>query len=257
MKYKTFINQRKKYQFTRENEKAGSIEQFIKYYLNLSIMSVNHLHHQEGEARQRILLAAQKLFAYRGYDGTTTKDLAHQANVSEGTLFRHFPHKKDILIELATNGWVQILTDLLTELSEMANYQEIAQIMRRRMVHANNNLDLMKICFFESQFHPELRERIQTEVINKMNDVAEVFFQSAIDKGIYRPLNPKIVAQVFLGMFAIAGFSQTTLLDSGASPQQIKEMAEGLADIFLHGVLAKTNNTELNSIQSSETSQNL
>jgi len=206
--------------------------------------SVNHLHHQEGEARHRILLAAQKLFAYRGYDGTTTKDLAHQANVSEGTLFRHFPHKKDILIELATNGWVEILTDLLTELSEMANYQEIAQIMRRRMVHANNNLDLMKICFFESQFHPELRERIQTEVINKMNDVAEVFFQSAIDKGIYRPLNPKIVAQVFLGMFAIAGFSQTTLLDSSASPQQIKEMAEGLADIFLHGVLAKPNNAE-------------
>ncbi|AFZ15340.1 transcriptional regulator, TetR family [Crinalium epipsammum PCC 9333] len=195
----------------------------------------------EEQTRTKILKAAQKLFARQGYDGTTTKDLAQGAGVAEGTLFRHFANKKAILIEVATQGWVDLLTDLLTELSEMANYQSVAQLMYRRMLNLRENTDMMRVCFMEAQFHPELRDRIQSEVISKMTDVAEAFFQTAMDRGIYRQMNPKIVAQVFLGMFVIAGFSHETLVQPGASVFEMKEMAEGLADIFLNGVLAKNN----------------
>jgi len=194
----------------------------------------------EDQTRTRILNAAQRLFASLGYDGTTTRDLAQAAGVAEGTLFRHFANKKAILIEVATQGWVEILTDLLTELSEMGSYKAVAQVMRRRMWNFQKNADMMRVCFMEAQFHPELRDRIQSEVIGKMTHVAEAFFQTAMDKGIYRPMNPKIVAQIFLGMFAIAGFSHNTMMEPDASPQVMQEMAEGLADIFLNGVLAKS-----------------
>ncbi len=194
----------------------------------------------EDQTRTRILQAAQRLFANQGYDGTTTRDLAQAAGVAEGTLFRHFANKKAILIEVATQGWIEILTDLLTELSEMGSYKAVAQVMRRRMWNFQKNADMMRVCFMEAQFHPELRDRIQSEVIDKMSDVAEAFFQTAMDRGIYRPMNPKIVAQIFLGMFAIAGFSHNTMMEPDASPQIMQEMAEGLADIFLNGVLAKS-----------------
>lgn len=193
----------------------------------------------EIQTRTKILQAAQKLFAKSGYDGTTIRDLAKKAGVAEGTLFRHFSNKKAILIELATEGWVEILTDLLTELSEMSSYKAVAQVMRRRMLNMRPNTDLMKVCFFEAQFHPELRDKIQSEVIEKMTDVTEAFFTTAMERGVYRQMNPKIVARVFLGMFAIAGFSQQTLLEPDATPQAMQEMAEGLADIFLNGVLAE------------------
>lgn len=193
----------------------------------------------EAQTRTRILSAALRLFASQGFDGTTTRDLAQAAGVAEGTLFRHFPNKKAILIEVATNGWVEILTDLLTELSEMGSYKAVAQVMRRRMWNMHKNVDLMRVCFMEAQFHPDLRDRIQLEVIDKMSSVAEAFFQTAMDRGIYRQTNAKLVAKVFLGMFAVAGFSNNTLMEPDASPEEMKEMAEGLADIFLNGVLAK------------------
>jgi AcrR family transcriptional regulator len=199
----------------------------------------NHSPSSDTDTRKRILKAAQHLFANKGYEGTTTASLAQAAGVAEGTIFRHFPNKKAILIEVATDGWVEILTDLLTALSEMGSYKAVAQVMRRRMLNVRDNADLMRVCFMEAQFHPELRDRIQSEVISKMTDVAEAFFQTAMDRGIYRQMNPKIVAQIFLGMFAIAGFSQDTILEPGASPQTRQEMAEGLADIFLNGVLNK------------------
>lgn len=191
----------------------------------------------ETETSKRILQAAQQLFARKGYDATTTKDLAHKAGVAEGTVFRHFPSKKAILVEIATQGWIEILTDLLTELSEMGSYKAVAQVMRRRMLNFRENGDLLRVCFLEAQFHPELRDRIQSEVIAKMTDVAEAFFQTAMDRGVYRRMNPRVVAQVFLGMFAVAGFSYDTLMAPGASPLAMQDMAEGLADIFLNGVL--------------------
>ena len=193
----------------------------------------------EMQTRTRILQAAQRLFAAKGFEGTTTRDLAQTAGVAEGTLFRHFANKKAILVEVATSGWVDLLTDLLTELSEMGSYKAIAQVMRRRMWNLQKNADIMRVCFMEVQFHPDLRDRIQTEVIDKMTDVAEAFFQTAIDKGIYRQMDAKLGAKVFLGLFAIAGFSDHTLIEPNASPQEMQKMAEGLADIFLNGVLAK------------------
>jgi AcrR family transcriptional regulator len=194
----------------------------------------------EVETKSRILKSAMRLFAKHGFDGTTTKQLAEDAGVAEGTLFRHFVNKKAILAEVATQGWIEILTDLLTELSEMGSSKAIAQVMKHRMMHMRENVDLLRVCFIEVQFHEDLRDRIQTEVIEKMTDVAEAFFQTAMDQGVYRQQNPRLVARVFLGMFTIASFSQNTIADPNASPEDLKNMAEGLADIFLNGVLAKS-----------------
>ena len=72
-----------------------------------------------------------------------------------------------------------------------------------------------------------------------MSDVAEAFFETAMEKGVYRNINAKIVAQIFLGIFAVAGFCQNTIMEPNASVQQMQEMAEGLADIFLNGVWQK------------------
>jgi AcrR family transcriptional regulator len=193
----------------------------------------------ELNTHDKILQAAQKLFARHGYDGTTTKELAEKAGIAEGTLFRHFTNKKAILVEVATQGWIALLTDLLTELSEMASYEAISHVMYKRMLRLGDNYDMMRVCFMEVQFHQDLRDRIQSEVIEKMTDVAEAFFQTAMERGVYRKMNPRVIAQVFLGMFVVAGFSHETITQPGASPQEMKEMAEGLADIFLNGVLAK------------------
>ena len=56
-----------------------------------------------------------------------------------------------------------------------------------------------------------------------MSDVAEAFFETAMEKGVYRKRNPKIVAEVFLGMFAVAGFSQNTIMNQNASASKCRK----------------------------------
>ncbi len=48
--------------------------------------------------RDRMIAAAVTLFARAGFNGVTTRDIAHSANVSEGNIFRYFPSKRDLFI---------------------------------------------------------------------------------------------------------------------------------------------------------------
>ncbi len=50
-------------------------------------------------ARQRLQQAAVELFVERGYDQTTTAEIAARAGVTERTFFRHFPDKREVLFD--------------------------------------------------------------------------------------------------------------------------------------------------------------
>lgn len=50
------------------------------------------------ERRQDILEAALIVFAGNGYNGATTAEIARAAGIAEGTIFRHFATKKELLI---------------------------------------------------------------------------------------------------------------------------------------------------------------
>jgi AcrR family transcriptional regulator len=56
------------------------------------------------ERRKAIVTAAVPLFARKGFAGTTTKELAEAAGISEGLLFRHFPSKKHLYGEILQLG---------------------------------------------------------------------------------------------------------------------------------------------------------
>jgi AcrR family transcriptional regulator len=46
------------------------------------------------ERRAAIIQAVRRVFAEKGFDGTTTRELADAAGVSEALLFKHFPNKE-------------------------------------------------------------------------------------------------------------------------------------------------------------------
>lgn len=55
---------------------------------------------QTEKRKQAILLSSLDLFVYKGYHGTTVRDIAKRSEVSVGLLFHYFPTKQAILEEL-------------------------------------------------------------------------------------------------------------------------------------------------------------
>ncbi len=55
---------------------------------------------RDGEkVRRRLREAALRLYGERGYDQTTTAEIAADAGVTERTFFRHFPDKREVLFD--------------------------------------------------------------------------------------------------------------------------------------------------------------
>ncbi len=58
---------------------------------------------QKDNIRRRILEAARKHFINDGYEATSTKQLAAEAGIAEGTLFNYFSSKADLMLEVVAS----------------------------------------------------------------------------------------------------------------------------------------------------------
>ncbi len=55
---------------------------------------------EEVPTRERILREASRLFARKGFHGTSTREIADAVEIRQPSLFHHFPTKRDIMAEL-------------------------------------------------------------------------------------------------------------------------------------------------------------
>lgn len=64
-----------------------------------------------------MIAAAVTLFSRAGFNGITTRDIAHSANVSEGNIFRYFPSKRDLFIAAIDSelGKLSVRAEVLAE----------------------------------------------------------------------------------------------------------------------------------------------
>jgi len=82
--------------------------------------------------QEDILKAALKMFALRGYDGTTIPMIAEEANVGAGTIYRYFENKQTLVNSLFQNS-VRMFSDTLrSDFPETGDMrQKFAHIFRR------------------------------------------------------------------------------------------------------------------------------
>src|SRR5271154_1312372 len=88
------------------------------------------------DRRKAIVMAAVPLFARNGFTGTTTRELAAAAGVSEALLFRHFPSKQSLYREILALGCEgdPALEELATLPASTETAIRIVRFMVRRFV---------------------------------------------------------------------------------------------------------------------------
>jgi AcrR family transcriptional regulator len=64
------------------------------------------------DTRERILTAAQKCFALRGYDKTTNKDIADEAGITAGALYYYFVSKRELFAALLAEHGALVVSEL-------------------------------------------------------------------------------------------------------------------------------------------------
>jgi TetR/AcrR family transcriptional regulator, fatty acid metabolism regulator protein len=73
---------------------------------------------QRNDKRARILDAAVKVFAERGYFSSTVAEIARAAGVADGTIYLYFKSKDDLLLELFDEKMTQLIAQATAALAE-------------------------------------------------------------------------------------------------------------------------------------------
>jgi AcrR family transcriptional regulator len=114
------------------------------------------------EARERILDAAEELFAADGFDATPTARIAAAAGVPKGLLFYYFPKKIDLLRSLLAE---RLPTEPLCTLDGVVRAGDIAgsllRLARALDLGGHASQVMRTIIFRESSTHPEVGEHIR------------------------------------------------------------------------------------------------
>src|SRR5262245_58183051 len=86
---------------------------------------------QHKDRRQDILRAAVDLFAKKGFRGTTTRDLAAQAEVNEAIIFRHFNTKEELYRAILEEKMKHGRGEKVEELSRLGEHGGDVQFLEK------------------------------------------------------------------------------------------------------------------------------
>jgi len=115
-----------------------------------------------GDARERILDAAEDLFAADGFDATPTSRIAHRAAVAKGLLFYYFPRKMDLLRTLFVE---RLPVHSLSSVAGIAVPGDVAgslvRLADRIGLTGHHSQVLSAILFREASTHPDVRDHLR------------------------------------------------------------------------------------------------
>src|SRR5438876_6199957 len=94
------------------------------------------------DRRQDILEAAMELFAKKGFRGTTTRDLATQAEVNEAIIFRYFNNKEELyraILEHKAGENREAKIDELERLASTSDDEKFFQVLGQKFLEKHEN----------------------------------------------------------------------------------------------------------------------
>ena len=148
------------------------------------------------ERRQQILDAAYEVFTSKGFDLSTTAEIARTAGVAEGTIYNYFDNKRDLFTELLKS---HLLSDPITGMMESPvtfDMNMLPGIIESRMNVFFNNAEVLLLLLSEIQRDPELHKQFIEKVTAPGIRLLKMFLDSKIEQGIVRQLNAEIVARI-------------------------------------------------------------
>jgi AcrR family transcriptional regulator len=185
--------------------------------------------------REQILEAATRVFADKGFSRATTREVAREAGISEGTIYNYFKDKEALLMAIM---------DVLNETERRAADFDVAlardfedffgEYLHHRMSVIWENREIFRVILSEMLINARLRERYMREVVEPTMNMGEENFRALAKQGKVRatdvPLAMRAVAGAVLGLLVLG------LLGDEEVDARSDEASSMLSGLLVHGL---------------------
>ena len=202
------------------------------------------------ERRLQILAIAVSLFSNRGFRGTTTKEIAQAAGVSEAMVFRHFATKEElyaaILDHKACSGGkfepAEMAADGIARKDDRAVFESLAL---GALKHHENDPDFQRLLLHAALEKHELAQMFFDEFVRRVYEFLGRYIRERQQEGALIEMDPAVVVRAFVGMVMHHSLNNN-LWDPKRRLLNISNetAAKYFTDILLNGITTPTEDSK-------------
>jgi AcrR family transcriptional regulator len=209
------------------------------------LLKVNDEEVKLSDKQAKILEAAIEMFAEKGYAATSTSEIAKRAGVAEGTIFRHYKTKKDLLLAIVTPTVTKVVAPFLAKEfvkevfeNQYKSYEDfIRTLMKNRYDFVKKHLPLIRIFWQELAFHPDIKQQFQAVFIENVYEKFKKIIEYFQTKGEIVELPPATVIRMTIT--TIAGFLLTRFIILPNQEWDDETEMERTIQFLMHGLTRK------------------
>jgi TetR/AcrR family fatty acid metabolism transcriptional regulator len=190
---------------------------------------------KNNEKYQRIIAAATKVFARKGFYQSKISEIAKEAQVADGTIYIYFENKDDILISLFEEQMQAVLDNMnsrMVKLTDPAKKLEEFAWTHLSLIHKNKDMaEIIQVELRQSgKFMKEYKNEKFTQYLNIIEDIIVEGQSSGLFK---KNVVPNVAKRAFFG--ALDEVSRCWVLSSRRQ-YDIKTVARQISEYFLDGI---------------------
>jgi TetR/AcrR family fatty acid metabolism transcriptional regulator len=196
------------------------------------------LKNKNGDKYYRIINAATKVFAKKGFFHAKVSDIAKEAQVADGTIYLYFDNKDDILISLFEEQMTVVLENMMAQLAQeedVVRKIEKFALTHLKLIELNKNMaEIIQVELRQSTKF--MKEYKNEKFLQYLNVIAEIIREGQA-KGIFKnDVIPGVAKRAFFG--ALDEMSRFWVL-STHKKYDIETAAKQISGYFLRGLIEK------------------
>ncbi len=189
------------------------------------------------ERRQQIIATAMELFGKKGFRGTTTRDLATEADVNEAIIFRHFKTKEELYTAIIEQkaGERDSYHEELERLATVGDDEQFFEAVGRTFLEKHEtDTTFMRLLLFSALEGHQLSDMFVSSMAER-HPIAN-YIKRRIGDGAFRQVDPQLAARALMGMFASFIMWQEIFGFKNKQPRDREEVVRTFVSIFLSGM---------------------
>ncbi|MBY7144159.1 TetR/AcrR family transcriptional regulator [Virgibacillus sp. NKC19-3] len=189
------------------------------------------------DKQQAVAQSALKLFSEKGFHQTSTKDIASHAQVSEGTVYKHFHNKENLLLGVLLPLYKEfIFPVVLKELyqsiqteDEQPFYELLEKVVRNRLDFALQNKEAVILFAREIVFREDFKTMIKDVIPEQISKVFQPILVAYIKRGEVKDIAPtRMMYFIFTNIFSTA--LPALLLNRNITEQEVTQLIKLIYD---------------------------
>ncbi len=193
------------------------------------------MRHKNYEKYKRIIDAAAKVFAKKGFYKAKVSEIAQEAGIADGTIYIYFNHKDDILISLFEEKMKEVLDNMRKEIS--AESDPLRKIEKFALVHLKlieDNKDMAEIIQVELRQSSKFMKNYRNPRFFEYLDIIGDIIREGKEGGMVREdILPDIAKRAFFG--ALDEMSRFWVL-SKKPKYDIETASRQISGFFINGI---------------------